>query len=167
MLRLPLSLSMATSPLPKKTQYGTNNLSKGAKSRVRVFAGIQNFPLRVHCVHGIPLHLLERAWGGGGWMQLQRGGGGAHPIGAQVHHAASDVQRTWRPMTGLVPAARMLHATPWHSVGGPQFGQGVDTQRGVTPGASKHSAPAPGVRVRQRDAEGRGSRVAIDVIPGR
>ena len=34
----------------KKTQYGTKNLSKGAKSRVRVLADIQNFALRVHCV---------------------------------------------------------------------------------------------------------------------
>ena len=30
----------------KKTQYGTKNLSKGAKSRVGVFADLQNFALR-------------------------------------------------------------------------------------------------------------------------
>ena len=36
--------------LKKKTQYGTKNLSKGAKSRVRVLADIQNFALRAHCV---------------------------------------------------------------------------------------------------------------------
>ena len=40
----------------KTTQHGTKNLSKGAKSRVRVFADIQNFALCAHCVHGIPLH---------------------------------------------------------------------------------------------------------------
>ena len=38
----------------KKPLYGTKNLSKGAKTRVRVFADIQNFALRAHCVHGIP-----------------------------------------------------------------------------------------------------------------
>ena len=48
MLRLPLSLNMATSPLLTKPRYGTKNLSKGAKSRVRVFADIQNFAL--HCM---------------------------------------------------------------------------------------------------------------------
>ena len=39
----------------KKPLYGTKNLSKGAKTRVRVLADIQNFALRAHCVHGIPL----------------------------------------------------------------------------------------------------------------
>ena len=29
-------------------------LPQGAKTRVQVFAHIQNFALRVHCVHGIP-----------------------------------------------------------------------------------------------------------------
>ena len=38
----------------KKPLYGTKNLSKGAKTRVRVLADIQNFALRAHCVHGIP-----------------------------------------------------------------------------------------------------------------
>ena len=36
-------------------------LSQGAKTRVRVFADIQNFALLAHCVHGIPLLV-----GGGG-----------------------------------------------------------------------------------------------------
>ena len=36
--------------LKKKIQYGTKNLSKGAKSRVRVLADIQNFALSAHCV---------------------------------------------------------------------------------------------------------------------
>ena len=34
----------------KKPLYGTKNLSKGAKTRVRVLADIQNFALRAHCV---------------------------------------------------------------------------------------------------------------------
>ena len=34
----------------KKTQHGTKNLSKGAKSRVWVLADIQNFALRAQCV---------------------------------------------------------------------------------------------------------------------
>ena len=34
----------------KKPLYGTKNLSKGAKTRVRVFADIQNFALRAHCL---------------------------------------------------------------------------------------------------------------------
>ena len=38
----------------KKPWYGTKDLCKGAETRVRVFADIQNFALRAHCVHGIP-----------------------------------------------------------------------------------------------------------------
>ena len=43
----------------KKPQYGTKNLSKGAKSRVWVLADIQNFALCAHCVHGIPMDLTD------------------------------------------------------------------------------------------------------------
>ena len=45
----------------KKPLYGTKNLSKGAKTRVRVLADIQNFALRAHCVHGIPPICTPRA----------------------------------------------------------------------------------------------------------
>ena len=42
-----------------KPWYGTKNLGKGAETRVRVFADIQNFALRAHCLHGIP---SEPSW---------------------------------------------------------------------------------------------------------
>ena len=38
----------------KKNPEWNKNLSKRAKSRVRVFADIQNSAMRAHCVHGVP-----------------------------------------------------------------------------------------------------------------
>ena len=38
----------------KKPNVVQKNLWKGAKTRVQVFADIQNFALRAHCMHGIP-----------------------------------------------------------------------------------------------------------------
>ena len=43
----------------KKTQYGTKNLSKGAKSSVRVFADIQNFALRARHSHGSSINKIS------------------------------------------------------------------------------------------------------------
>ena len=74
----------------KNPQYGTKNLSRGAKSRVRVLADIQNFTLRAHCMHGIPWVF---GWGlqarsfqshaqcvGGGTRMGQHGWGGGGRI---------------------------------------------------------------------------------------
>ena len=45
----------------RATRMPRQVLTLGAKTRIRVFADIQNFALRAHCVHGIPditLHCL-------------------------------------------------------------------------------------------------------------
>ena len=51
-----ISLSLYSYPYKKlkKPYYGTTNLRKRAKTRVRVVIDIQSFALRVQCVHGIP-----------------------------------------------------------------------------------------------------------------
>ena len=43
-------------------------------ARVRVFADIQNFALRAHCVHGIPMHVLVCMCSDGRQFQLNQPG---------------------------------------------------------------------------------------------
>ena len=72
--------------IPNATQYGTKNLSKGAKSRVRVFAEIQNFALRARHSHCVPQKGVV-----GRWCVVQRGtmryGCGQALLGIERHHA--------------------------------------------------------------------------------
>ena len=50
-------LTIYGSTFPLSEIKGTGSMSYNQKvARVRVFADIQNFALRAHCVHGIPLH---------------------------------------------------------------------------------------------------------------